>query len=224
MDMSAVTPDRIVKLGYSFRESKALLSAVELNVFTALADDPLDLDALRHKIGVDQRGARDFFDALVAIGLLDRDATGHYTNTPEAAMYLDRRKSTYVGGELEFLAQLYAHWNSLTAALRTGYPQSGAGAAGMYPARYADQAQLQIFARAMTRGSLAVAEALAAKFPWWNYSTMIDVGAAQGCLPVQIAQAHHHISCGGFELPPPRPPFDHDVTEARPPQRLRSYA
>ena len=165
------------------------MSAVELDVFTTLANEPLDLDALRHKIGVDQRGARDFFDALVAIGLLDRDDTGRYANTPEAAMYLDRRKPTYAGGELEFLAQLYAHWNSLTAALRTGYPQSGAGAAGMYPARYADQTQLEIFARAMTAGSLACAKALAAKFPWRNYSTMIDVGAVQGCVPVQIAQA-----------------------------------
>ena len=94
----------------------------------------------------------------------------------------------------------------------------------MYPARYADQAQLEIFARAMTAGSLACAEALAAKFPWWNYSTMIDVGAAQGCLPVQIAQAHQHISCGGFDLPPLRPLFDQYVQEHGLSERLRFYA
>jgi hypothetical protein len=222
--MSSVTLDRIMKVGYAHRESKVLLSAVELGVFTALGEGPLDLDALRKKIGVDQRGARDFFDALVAIGLLDRDDSGRYVNTPEAASYLDRRKRTYAGGELEFLVQLYAHWNSLTAALRTGYPQSGAGAAGMYPARYADQTQLEIFARAMTAGSLACAKALAARFPWRNYSTMIDVGAAEGCVPVQIAQAHQHIGCGGFDLPPLRPLFDKYAQDHGLSERLRFYS
>ena len=37
MSVSAITSDRILKLGYSYRASKALLSAVELDVFTALA-------------------------------------------------------------------------------------------------------------------------------------------------------------------------------------------
>jgi hypothetical protein len=132
-DKSVVTPDRIVRLGYAYREAKTLLSAVELGVFTALAEGPLDLDTLRNKVAVDQRGARDFFDALVALDLLERDHAGRYANTPETALYLDRRKPTYLGGELEFInAQLYAQWNSLTAALKTGQPQSGAGAAGNY--------------------------------------------------------------------------------------------
>lgn len=224
MDMFSVTPDRIVKLGYAHRESKVLLSAVELGVFTALAEGPLGLDALRNKIGVDQRGARDFFDALLAIGLLARDDAGRYANTPETAIYLDRRKPTYVGGELEFLAQLYAHWNSLTPALRTGHPQSGAGAAGMYPARYANSTELETFARAMTAGSLAPAKELAVKFPWKNYDTIIDVGAAQGCLPVQIAQAHWHITGGGFDLPSLRPLFDHYVQEHGLSERLQFHS
>ena len=76
MDTSSVTPDRIIKLGHAFRAAKTLLSAVELGVFTALAEGPLDLEAASKRTGIHERGARDFFDALVALGMLDRDASG----------------------------------------------------------------------------------------------------------------------------------------------------
>ena len=60
----------ITELAQSFERAKVLLAAVELDLFTALADRPLDRDALRERIGIDERGARDFFDALVAPGVV----------------------------------------------------------------------------------------------------------------------------------------------------------
>src|SRR5438552_1807300 len=206
---SSVAPDRIIKLGHAFRSAKVLLSAVELGVFTALAKGPLDLDTLGKQIGIDERGARDFFDALVALGMLERDDHCRYGNTLETAVYLDRHKPTYIGGELEhFNAYVYPHWNLLTPALRSGKPQSGARASGHYSAVYADRAALETLAKGMTGGSLPVAKALAVKFPWQDYKTFIDIGTAQGCLPVLIAQAYSDITGGGFDLPPLKPLFD----------------
>jgi O-methyltransferase/methyltransferase family protein len=224
MDMAVVAAERIVKLGYAYREAKALLSAVELGVFTALAEGPLDLDTLGSKISVHPRGARDFFDALVALGLIDRDHAGRYRNTPATALYLDRRKPTYLGGELEFInTHLYAHWNSLTATLKTGRPQSGAQAAGHYAARYSDSTQGEIFVKAMTAATLWVARALAVKFPWRDYRTVIDIGTAEGCLPVQIAQMHPHITGGGLDLPPIKPLFENYVQEQGLTERLHFH-
>ncbi len=108
MKRSAGTPDRIVKLGYGFREAKALLSAIELGVFTTLAKGPLELDALTKRVGINERGARDFFDALVSLQMLDRDEAGRYANTPETDLYLDRQKSTYT---LEHAHRGVAHWH-----------------------------------------------------------------------------------------------------------------
>ena len=96
-------PKRILEIAYAFWRSKALLSAVELGVFTMLAEGPLDLATLTRRIGIHERGARDFFDALVALGALRRDADGRYGNDPEFDLYLDRRKPTYLGGLLEHL-------------------------------------------------------------------------------------------------------------------------
>ena len=224
MESPVVTPDRIIKLGHGFRAAKALLSAVELGMFTVLAEGPLSLETLSKRVGIHERGARDFFDALVALGMLERNENGWYANTPETDLYLDRDKPTYIGGELEhFNADVYPHWRFLTPSLQTGDPQSGARATGHYPALYSDQAALETFVKGMTGGSLSVAKALAVKFPWQAYKTFFDVGTAQGCLPVQIALAHPHVTGGGFDLPAVKPLFENYVQEHGLSHRLRFY-
>src|SRR6185312_3960041 len=99
---------------------KTLLSAVELGVFTELAGGPADLATLTTRLGLHPRGARDFLDALVALGMLNRDGAV-YANTTETDHFLDRAKPSYVGGLLEMgNARLYPFWGKLTEALRTG--------------------------------------------------------------------------------------------------------
>ena len=221
--MFTVSPERILKLGYAYREAKVLLSAVELGVFTALAGAPLAVETLTNRIGIDQRGARDFFDALVALGLLDRDVTGRYACTPETALYLDRQKPTYLGDELELSnAPLYGRWNLLTRALKSGKPQNAAGIKG-YSGLYADPTAVEVFAKAMSAATLQVATAVAAKHPWSRHRSIIDIGSGQGCLPVQIAHVHAHLTGGGFDLPPVEPLFDKYVHKHGLSARLRFY-
>src|SRR5262245_10291762 len=130
---AAVMPERIIALGQAYRSAKVLLSAVELGVFTALGEQPLDIEVLRRRIGIDDRGARDFLDALVALGMLVRDPDGRYGNSAETDLYLDRNKPTYIGGALESSSvRVYGIWGSLTAALRTGQPQCDRSVAGNF--------------------------------------------------------------------------------------------
>ena len=224
MGEGSITPDRIVRLGFAFREAKTLLSAVELDVFTVLADGPLALDDLAVRTGVHARGARDFFDALVSLGLLHRDPAGRYANTQESDCFLVRHKEGYVGGELEFAnARQFGIWNKLSDALRTGQPQSGARGTQDYSAYYADATVLENVARGMTGGSVRAAAAIAKVFPWQDYKTLIDIGTAQGCLPVSIALAHPHIAGGGFDLPPLQKLFEAYVRRHGLGERLRFY-
>jgi precorrin-6B methylase 2 len=74
-------------------------------------------------------------------------------------------------------------------------------AKGGYAGVYADGAAFEIFLRAMTGSSLMPAYALAKIFPWHRHATVIDIGTAQGCVPVEIARAHPHLRGGGFDLP-----------------------
>ena len=221
--MSDLTPDRIIDLGSAFWGAKTLLSAVELGVFSELAKGPLDGETLRGRLGLHPRSARDFLDALVALGMLVRDRE-RYANTPETDLFLDRAKPSYMGGLLEMLnVRLYGFWGSLTEALRTGQSQNEAklGGGDLFTALYSDPARLRLFLQAMTGVSLGAARAMAQKFPWKKYRTFIDIGAAQGGLPVQVALANRHLSGGGFDLPVVGPIFKEYVASFGLGDRLR---
>lgn len=209
MAESHLTPAKIMQLGTAFWGSKALLSAIELGLFTELAKGPLDAEELARRLKLHQRSARDFFDALVALGMLKR--TGRrYANTPETARYLDRAKPSYVGGILEMAnARLYPFWGSLTEGLRTGKPQNEVKTGGdFFGTLYADPQRLEGFLRAMTGLSIGSAQLIAKKFPWKQYRTFTDVGCAQGGVAVEIALAHEHLTGGGMDLPVVRPVFE----------------
>jgi len=200
-----------MQLGLGFWASKTLLSAVELRVFAALAEaGPLDADDLRERLGLHPRSARDFFDALVALEMLERDDDGRYSNTPATDLFLDPAKQPYVGGLLEMSnARLYPFWGSLTEGLRTGEPQNEAKAGDdFFAALYADEQRLAQFARAMSSASAGIAQAMAAKFPWAEHKSVIDIGCAEGALPAGVALVHGHLTGGGFDLPPVRPLFE----------------
>lgn len=62
MTTQQISPEHIMQIGMGFEASKTLLSAVELGVFTELAKAPADGTALRERLGLHPRGARDFFD------------------------------------------------------------------------------------------------------------------------------------------------------------------
>jgi len=203
------TPDAIMQLGFGFAGSKVLLSAIELGVFTELAKQPLDAETLRTRLGLHPRSARDFFDALVALGMLKRTGT-RYANTPATALFLDRNKPCYVGGMLEMAnARLYRFWGSLTEALRTGKPQNEDKTGDdFFGTLYADPHRLEGFLKAMTGLSLGAARVIARKFPWRTYRSFIDVGCAQGGVAAEIALAHKHLTGGGMDLPVVRPIFE----------------
>jgi len=182
---AALTPGGIMQLGFGFWASKTLLSAVELKVFGTLSEaGPLNADELGERLGLHPRGARDFFDALVALRMLDRTG-GRYSNTPETDLFLDPAKPTYVGGVLEMSnARLYTFWGSLTEGLRTGQPQSEVKTGGdFFETLYADPEKLAQFTGAMTGLSRAAGDAIAAKFRWRDYGSVIDIGCAQGAVP-----------------------------------------
>lgn len=216
-------PDRILQVGLGFWASKTLLSAIELEVFTELAKHPSPLEDLQGRLGLHPRSARDFFDALVALGFLEREA-GTYRNTPATDLYLDKRKRSYLGGMLEMCNhRLYPFWGHLTEALRTGHQQNESrdGSMPFFEALYADPARLRGFLRAMTGLSRGANQAIARQFPWSGYRTFADVGTAQGDLAVQIALQSPHLQGIGFDLPEVAPAFEEYAEENQVTGRLR---
>jgi hypothetical protein len=221
-----LSPEHIIQVGLGFWSSKTLLSAIELEVFTELAKHPLELSELQGRLGIHPRSGRDFFDALVALGFLERNGQ-LYRNTPATDLFLDKRKPSYVGGMLEMCNhRLYPFWGHLTEALRTGRPQNEArdGSLSLFEALYADPARLKEFLRAMTGLSRGSNIAIAQKFPWAGYRSFADVGTAQGDLAVQIAIHNPHLQGIGFDLAEVAPIFEEYAEEHGVSGRLRFQA
>ena len=220
-------PGHVIQTGLAFWASKTLLSAVELELFTYLAAKPANLESLRASLGLHPRSARDFFDALVALGFLQRDDQGIYRNTPATDLYLDKRKLSYIGGMLEMCNhRLFRFWADLTQGLRTGQPQNEVkhGRPNLFDSLYEDPTRLKEFLRAMTGLSRGANLVIARDFPWTQYRTVVDAGTAQGDLVTQIALANPHIQGIGFDLPVVAPIFEEYVAENGLASRVRFYS
>jgi hypothetical protein len=171
-----------MRVGLGFWAAKALLSAVEMELFTELARHPESGEALRDRLGLHPRSSRDFLDALVALGFLER-RDGIYHNTASTDLFLDKHKPSYMGGILEMANhRLYRFWGGLTEALRTGQLQNEAksGETPFFQALYADPARLKEFLAAMTGLSHGANLAIAKQFPWHDHETFVDVGHGTG--------------------------------------------
>jgi hypothetical protein len=210
-----ITPERILQTGLGFWASKTLLSAIEMGLFTELAHGAEPYDKLHSRMGLHPRSARDFLDALVSLGFLKREGNV-YGNTPETELFLDRKKTSYIGGILEMANnRLYPFWGRLTEGLRTGLPQNEVttGGQGFFETLYADPARLREFLCAMSGLSRGANMTIARAFPWKDYRTFVDIGTAQGDLAVQIALANPHLRGTGFDLSEVAPIFEDYVKE-----------
>src|SRR5262249_24133844 len=126
-NMTQGDPGRMIQIGMGFWPAKTLLSAVELDLFTVLGDKALTARQLQNALELHPRGVADFLDTLVALNVLARDGEGEtaqYRNTEDAAHFLDRNSSAYIGGFLDMAnTRLYRILGDLTEALKTGKPQ-----------------------------------------------------------------------------------------------------
>jgi hypothetical protein len=221
-------PGPILKTAFSFWESKALLSAVELGLFSTLAHRRLTGRELGAELRLHPRAVPDFFDALVAMRFLDRDGNGDdalYANPPASAVFLDRASPQYLGGIVEMLnARLFGFWNDLTTALRTGQPQNEMkhGGRGVFEELYADPARLEQFLCAMTGLSRLNFAALAEKFDFSRYRTLCDAGGATGLLSIEVCKRHTHLRCVSFDLPVVEPIARKHIAAAGLADRIRT--
>ena len=216
----SLDPTAILQTGFGFWNSKVLLTAVEMGLFTTLGDRRLSGADLGAELELHPRAIADFFDALVAMKFLDREGDGEaaqYYNTPEGSHFLDEKSPRYIGGILTMLnARLFKFWDDLPQALRTGKPQNEIkhGQKGMFEELYADLPRLEQFMGAMTGLSRINFEAFAEKFDFSNYRTLCDVGGATGLLSIECAKRHPKLSCVSFDLPEVKPIAEKHIANA----------
>lgn len=186
------------------------MTAVKFDVFGHLAQGPKSRAQLGRALGLSQRGERDFFDTLVALGLLEKrsgagsDGDDLYQNSAEASLYLVPSSDLYVGGILAMAGdRLYRFWHDLPEALVSGCPQSEVKYSGrpLFDEIFKDPVKLRAFAEAMAGLSRQNFEKLVTIFPFSDYASHLDVGASTGLLSRLIVTHHPKVMSTAFDLP-----------------------
>lgn len=228
--MPVKDPFSIMRTGFGFWESKVLLTAVEFDLFTKLGDNSMTAEGIGEMLSLQSRGTRDFLDALLSMGFLEREGDGPgalYRNTETTRVYLDRDNPSYLGGILEMLnKRLYKYWDDLGEALQTGKAQNEIkhSQKPLFEELYSDIPRLEQFMWAMAGISRHNFIALAQKFDFSRFRTLCDVGGAAGVLSIAVAEKHRNLICTSFDLPEVEPIAKRSIERAGLSDRISTAA
>ncbi|UKM66541.1 acetylserotonin O-methyltransferase [Flavobacteriaceae bacterium GSB9] len=206
-----INPSKIMQIGMGFWASKTLLTAVNMELFTHLANGSLSGKAIKNKLGLNERSLFDFLDTLVALGFLHRSGLKEnalYSNSDDSDLFLDKNKPSYIGGILEMSNnRLYPFWNDLETCLKTGKPQNETknGGKPVFEAIYAHEDRLREFIHGMGGVQAGNFMKLAHDFDFSKYNTLCDIGGSGANLSIHIAKNHSHMKCISFDLDPVSP-------------------
>jgi ubiquinone/menaquinone biosynthesis C-methylase UbiE len=170
----------------AYQQAEALKAAIELGVFTAIADGSDTPDLLADRCNVSRRGIRILCDSLVIDGLL-RKHEGRYALTPESNQFLNRHSPAYFGDAIRFWhsPHLKLAFGKLAEAVRQGgtaWSEEGS----VEP----DHPMWVDFARSMMPMMMFPAEAMArlvrakSAGPW----KVLDIAAGHGLFGIAIAK------------------------------------
>jgi hypothetical protein len=105
----------------AYQRTEALKGAIELGLFTALAEGCETAGQLAERCNASERGMRILCDYLTVLGFLTKTDYRYY-NTQDSAIFLNQHSPAYVGGAAEFLLSpfLSGGFKDVAAAVRKG--------------------------------------------------------------------------------------------------------
>jgi SAM-dependent methyltransferase len=196
--LTSETAQRLIRLGNSFCEAQALLTAVELGIFTQLAQEPASSSELADQLGLPGRGLTELLQLLCSLNLVEM-RNDRFLNSAAANSHLVHGRPGDITGFLRGSKEnLYPLWNQLTQTLRSGKPPSSAQD---FAAMMADEEKRQAYVSMMNGALQPLIPALVAAIPWQRYGCVLDVGGCGGHL-ISRLQAEYPQICGHvFDLP-----------------------
>jgi len=115
------SPELFFQTIYAYQRTEALRAAIELEIFSVIAEGKATVADIARHCDAAERGVRILCDYLCIMGFLGKNGVS-YTLTPDSAFFLDKRSPTYLGSMMEFILspELAAGFKDLTAAVKKG--------------------------------------------------------------------------------------------------------
>ena len=195
-------------------KAMAVRAALQLGVFTPLADGPKTAAELAHAIGVNARRLEMLLYQLVVSDFLELIGD-RFANTPMAAHYLVQGQDGYYGGIHELWTEQFNALMRTAESIITDQPQAKIDFAGM------TQEELGAFVRGI-HGMAVVAGRNLARHPQFaEAKNIVDVGGASGGVSIALCEEHPHLQATVIDLPSVVPIAQKMVSEAGLSDRVR---
>ena len=200
-------PELVEGLAAAVYPSFAMLAGLQLDVFTPLADGPMDADQIGQAIGVRPELLRPLLYALTAIGLLHVEEE-RFSNSSEASQFLIRGRSAYIGMRQYAYLRRWQSMLQVAETIRTGVPQGNLANSRM------PEDERESYYRGTYDEAYAAGRELAETLDLSDCRRLVDVGGGSGGLAVALAQANPQLHVTVADLPTTTPIAERYIKEA----------
>ena len=188
-----MNPGRIREIASAFQESRILLSAFELDIFTVIEESGTTAKEVSFKLNLEPHACERLLNALVSLEFLKKKEDSYF-NSPESFNFLSRKSPNYQGG-LMHTNHLWNTWNHLTEVVKTGK--------AAHPDEINERGEnwLYAFITAMHDRAKKQAPQQLAGIDLSGIKTILDVGGGSGAFSMQFILQKPEIDATVFDLP-----------------------
>jgi len=193
------SPEVIFGTLISYQHVFALKAAIELDLFTAIAEGANDAASLAKRVNASERGVRILADGMTVQGFL-RKENGKYSLTQDSALFLDKRSPAYMGAMADFLVseENIRNFSQFAACVRKGGTVSSIGD----NSKPVDHRWVS-FAKAMGSMAAPIAGALS-QMVSANPSAeikVLDIAAGHGMYGITVAKNNSNVHVTAVDWP-----------------------
>jgi 3-hydroxy-5-methyl-1-naphthoate 3-O-methyltransferase len=189
-DKTGTLPDRLDQMIRGYMPSRCILTALELDIFTAVGDGA-NAEQIGTGINANARAAGMLLNALVALGLLSKSGDD-YRNTPESARFFVQGSKDNQRNGLLHIANIWHRWSTLTDAVRSGT---------RVPDRNDTPEWTRNFIAGMQRIAKDRAPLVVKNLGTAGVQRVLDLGGGSGAYSIAFAKASPDVQCEILDVP-----------------------
>jgi (2Fe-2S) ferredoxin/SAM-dependent methyltransferase len=215
-EASGVLPDDLNDRVRGFQESRAVLTALELDLFTAIGQGGSATE-IASRISADPRATEMLLNVLVSLRLLVKDE-GVFRNSTATARYFAAGSRDNARPALLHTVHLWHRWSTLTDCVRAGtaVPKGEIAERG--------EEWTEAFIAAMHRNASERAPLVVRAVGAESVHRMLDVGGGSGAYSIAFAQANPRLRADILDLATVEPIARRHIAQARVEDRVKVRA
>lgn len=175
---SKFSEEYILNVASAFRQSKILLTSIELGIFSLLGSRELTAKDISFELQTDENTTERLLNALTALGFTTK-YRNHFKNTPDSMRYLDKASPDYVGSLLHMNLN-WESWGKLTEVVKTGK--------SIYKNLYDERSDefIEAYVDSVHRSYNHEAEGVSKAVTLSNVKKMMDFGCGSGMYSIEF--------------------------------------